>query len=251
MSTLSQFPKPEAGQYAGRRKLFLVPLFALPPGIPEDGAQLLERYWSEVRDHVGNLERSLGAVSHVFHETVFSEGDEGLKMVEALNPGASAFVQAMCRSTASLEATEDRDLVEENSDWQRCISIGLMSQKVISAALDEVAMAATARPMTRLPRRKLAARDPESRLLNTVCTLPPPDFGIHQGLGRYAHLGQPVIQQRPLPLHGGMNQEGEIITLECRAHGGGVAPHQLLVAHHPSFQIDEPVAIAVAIGGVT
>ena len=136
MTTLSQFPRPEAGQYAGRRKLFLVPLFALPPGIPEDGAQLLERYWSEVRDHVNNLERSLGAVSHVFHETVFSEGDEGLKMVEALNPGASAFVQAMCRSTASLEATEDRDLVEENSDWQRCISIGLMSQKVISAALD-------------------------------------------------------------------------------------------------------------------
>ena len=136
MTTLSQFPRPEAGQYAGRRKLFLVPLFGLPPGIPEDGAQLLERYWSEVRDHVGNLERSLGAVSHVFHETVFSEGDEGLKMVEALNPGASAFVQAMCRSTASLEATEDRGLVEENSDWQRCISVGLMSQKVISAALD-------------------------------------------------------------------------------------------------------------------
>ncbi len=136
MTTLSQFPRPEAGQYAGRRKLFLVPLFALPPGVPEDGAQLLERYWSEVRDHVTNLERSLGAVSHVFHETVFSEGDEGLKMVEALNPGASAFVQAMCRSTASLEATEDRDLVEENADWQRCISIGLMSQKVISAAMD-------------------------------------------------------------------------------------------------------------------
>ena len=136
MTTLSQFPKPEAAQYAGRRKLFLVPLFALPPGVPEDGAQLLERYWSEVRDHVNNLERSLGAVSHVFHETVFSEGDEGLKMVEALNPGASAFVQAMCRSTASLEATEDRSLVEENSDWQRCISIGLMSHKVISAALD-------------------------------------------------------------------------------------------------------------------
>ncbi len=40
MTTLGQFPRPEAGQYTGRRKLFLVPLFALPPGIPEDGAQL-------------------------------------------------------------------------------------------------------------------------------------------------------------------------------------------------------------------
>ena len=27
----------------------------------------------------------------------------------------------MCRSTATLEVTEDRALVEENSDWQRCL----------------------------------------------------------------------------------------------------------------------------------
>ena len=133
---LSQFPKPEAEQYKGRRKLFLVPMFAFPPDIPEDGQKLLERYWSEVRDHIENLERSLGSVSHVYHETVFSEGDDGLKLVEGLNPGACSFIQAMCRSTATLEATEDRALVEENSDWQRCLSIGLMSQKAMSTALE-------------------------------------------------------------------------------------------------------------------
>ena len=133
---LSQFPKPEAEQYRGRRKLFLVPTFAFPPDVPQEGQKLLERYWSEVRDHIENLERSLGSVSHVYHETVFSEGDEGLKLVEGLNPGACSFIQAMCRSTATLEVTEDRALVEENSDWQRCLSIGLRSQKVMSTALE-------------------------------------------------------------------------------------------------------------------
>ena len=136
MATLSQFPKPEAEQYRGQRKLFLVPTFAFPAGTPEEGQTLLERYWSEVRDHINNLERSLGAVTHVFHETVFSDGDEGMQMVEALNAKGYPFIQAMCRSTAALEVTEDRSLVEENSDWQRCISFRLVSEKVLTTALE-------------------------------------------------------------------------------------------------------------------
>ena len=133
---LSQFPKPEADQYQGQRKLFLVPLFTLSPATPEDGQQLLERYWSEVRDHIGNLERSLNAATHVYHEMVSSEGDEGMKVIELLNGKGYPFIRAMCQSTARLEATEDQSLVLENNDWQRCLSIGLMSEKVMSTALE-------------------------------------------------------------------------------------------------------------------
>lgn len=137
MSTpLSQFPKPEAEQYKGKRKLFLVPNFVFSPDAPEEGRRHLDRYWSEVRDHVHNLERSLGSVTHVFHETVFVPGDEGMKMLEAMNPQGCSFIQALCNSTARLEATEDQALVEEGADWQRCISIGLMSEKVLKTALD-------------------------------------------------------------------------------------------------------------------
>ena len=136
MTTLSQFPKPEADQYAGKRKLFLVPIFTLSPDTPDDGQQLLERYWSEVRDHVSNLERSLTAAAHVYHEMVSEEGDEGMRLIEFLNIKGYPFIQAMCQSAARLEATEDLALVHENSDWQRCLSIGLMSEKVMSTALE-------------------------------------------------------------------------------------------------------------------
>jgi hypothetical protein len=135
-SQLSEMPRPDAEQYKGKRKLFLVPTMAFSPDVPEEGRRLLETYWSEVRDHINNLERSLGAVSHVYHETVFSGGDEGMKLLEALNPAGCSFIQAMCSSTAQLEATEDKALVEESSDWQRCISIGLMSEKVMTLALE-------------------------------------------------------------------------------------------------------------------
>ena len=133
---LSQIPKPDAEQYKGSRKLFLVPLYYISPDAPEDGRQVHERYWSEVRDHIHNLERSLGSVTHVYHEAVFEQGEEGLKALEALNPTGRSFVQALCQSTARLEATDDRALLEESSDWQRCISIGLVSQKVMTTAVE-------------------------------------------------------------------------------------------------------------------
>lgn len=137
MSTpLSQFPKPEAGQYMGKRKIFLVPNFLFPPDVPEDAQKLLERYWSEVRDHVQNLERSLGTVNYVFHETLYTDGEDGMKLIEALNPQGSSFIQTLCQSSAKLEATEDTELVQENNDWQRCISIGLSSEKVMKLAYE-------------------------------------------------------------------------------------------------------------------
>ena len=133
---LGQFEKPEAEPYQRQRKLFLVPNFPIMPGVYEELDPLLDKYWSEVRDHLNNLERSLGPVSHVYHEMVFEEGDDGLSFVEQMNPKGHSFIQALCQSTAKMEMTEDRALVEESSDWQRCLSIGLASEKVSKLAVD-------------------------------------------------------------------------------------------------------------------
>ena len=72
----------------------------------------------------------------MYHEAVFSAGDDGMSLLELLNPMAYSFIQAMCRSSARLEAVEDKKLVQENTDWQRCISVGLVSEKVTNTALD-------------------------------------------------------------------------------------------------------------------
>jgi len=135
-STLGQFARPDAQQYRDKRKLFVVPVFLLPPDAPDEGRRILERYWSEVRDHVRRLERSLGSVARVYHEMVFLEGEEGLRLVEGMDAAGYSFVEALCRSTARLEAVEDRGLVEESADWQRCLAAGLVSRKVLETALE-------------------------------------------------------------------------------------------------------------------
>ena len=133
---ITQMPKPDAGQYSGKRKLFLVPSFMMPPTLPEEGQALLDGYWSEVRDHVGSLSRSLGKVSRVYHEMVYEGGDAGMEMLEQINPRGGSFIKSLCQAGAVLEGLEDRALLEESMDWQRCIGIGLMSEKVMQLAMD-------------------------------------------------------------------------------------------------------------------
>ena len=67
---------------------------------------------------------------------LFSDGEEGMSLLENLSPQGSSFIQTLCNSTASLVVTEDRALVEENTDWQRCLSIGLVSPTVTEAAME-------------------------------------------------------------------------------------------------------------------
>lgn len=133
---LSQIPRPQADRFRDRKKLFLVPIYVMPPDGPPDGLELVERYWSEVRDSIANLERSLGPASRVYHELIYAAGEDGLAQVDMMNPQGAAFIRAMCQSTAALHALEDAELVHEHTDWQRVLSLGPASQKVFAAALE-------------------------------------------------------------------------------------------------------------------
>ncbi len=133
---LSQIPRPRASTYEGKRNLFLVPNYIVAPGIPEEAQQLIEKYWSEARDSIGSLERSLGAVSKVYHEMICTGDEDGLQQIETLNPHASTLVHAMCQSTASLRALEELDLVAEHSDWQRILAMRPASRKILQASIE-------------------------------------------------------------------------------------------------------------------
>lgn len=132
---LSEIGKPEAEGYKKGRKLYLVPLFLTPPDPPPDLQDMMERYWSGASEHVARLEAGLGPVDRIYHEMVFLSGEEGVKLVQQLNPRGHSLVNARYQGGAQLESTEDQAMIEESSDWQRCLSIGLMSQKAYSTIL--------------------------------------------------------------------------------------------------------------------
>jgi len=126
---IGKIEKPPAENFAGRRKLFLVPLLFSGKEAPQDFVGKFERYWDEVREQIEKLEEKLGKVSRTYHETIFIGGKEGMKILEKLNPKSYEITKSKSEGGKCLQATENSDLAQESTDWERCLMVAF-SEKV-------------------------------------------------------------------------------------------------------------------------
>jgi hypothetical protein len=127
---LGKIEKPEAEQYKGKRKLYLVSLLFSGESSPPEYLEKFDRYWDQVSQQLSNLESSINNIKRIYHEAVSFGGDEGLKILEKLNPSSYQIIKQKCESGAVLEAVEDKELAAESMDWERFLLMGFMSQKV-------------------------------------------------------------------------------------------------------------------------
>jgi len=127
---LGKIEKPEAQEFVSKRKLYIVPLLFTGKNVPKAYVEKYQRYWQQASEHVANLEDKLGKVGHVYHESVFQAGREGLEAIQKLNADSGRVAKEKSRGGALIEAIEDKALAEESIDWERFILIGFISQKV-------------------------------------------------------------------------------------------------------------------------
>lgn len=129
--TLGDVGRPSAAEFAGQRKVLLVP-FVSAMGEEEDAElrSLVERYWSEAEAQVRNLERQLGSVTRLYHEGAVAGGEAELAMMERANPAAYPFVKGAVERGAELRATEDTEALLEAIDLQRCLLVVQASRAV-------------------------------------------------------------------------------------------------------------------------
>jgi len=133
---LGKIEKPEAEQFVGKRKLFLLPLLFSAQDAPAEYVEKFKRYWAQACQHVANLEAKIGKVNHVYHESIYEAGEAALKVLEKFSPPSYQLVRDKCQNGAIFEATEDRELAEESMDWERFILMGFLSQKVAKMVSD-------------------------------------------------------------------------------------------------------------------
>ena len=55
-----------------------------------------------------------------------------MKVMERLSPGSYQIAKNQCDNGAIFETIEERELFEEVMDWQRCLMLGFISDKVAS-----------------------------------------------------------------------------------------------------------------------
>jgi hypothetical protein len=127
---LGKINKPEAAIFKQGRKLLLVPLIYSYKDSPPEYTEKYDLYWKQAVGHIANLEAKIGTVSRVYHESISLGGDDGLKIMEGLNPKSCQIAKQKCRDGATLEVIEDKELAEETIDWERCLFIGFLSDKV-------------------------------------------------------------------------------------------------------------------------
>ena len=122
--------RPSTGSFRGKRKLFLVPRLYEPPASAEEGLAILQRYWDQMQSQVASLESGLGPIKHIYHEGLTEGGEQGVAYLEAMDQRCQTFVQDKSQSGATLEATEDEEILGETLDLQRCLMLPLTSNGV-------------------------------------------------------------------------------------------------------------------------
>jgi hypothetical protein len=142
---LGRIEKPEARQFAGKKKLYLVPLLYSWQDAPAEYTVLFDIYWQQVREHLGNLESKIGRIIRIFHESVDVGGEDGLKLLERLSPASCRIAREKSQSGAQLEATEDTEIVKETMDWERHLLMGFVSEKAAQMVSDFFAEASKKR----------------------------------------------------------------------------------------------------------
>jgi hypothetical protein len=134
---IGKIEKPAAEPFKPSRKLYLLPLIFSAEDAPDEYNEKFHLYWEQAKSHISNLEAKIGRVNRVYHEAVTLGGEEGLKLIEKLNPHSHQIVQDKCQNGAELEATEDKELVDETFDWERCLlTIDFISSKVASKVME-------------------------------------------------------------------------------------------------------------------
>jgi hypothetical protein len=127
---LGKIERLEVERFKQGKKLYLVPLVYSGEEAPDEYKGKCNRYWHQVTEQLTNLASKLGSVNRVYHESIFQSGEDGLKATERLNPSSYQIAKTQCANGAVFEAVEEKELFEEVMDWQRCLMLGFLSDKV-------------------------------------------------------------------------------------------------------------------------
>lgn len=162
---LGRIERLEAERFKRGRKIYLVPLVYFDDEAPDEYKEKCERYWRQAAEQLTNLADKIGKVKRVYCESVFQSGQDGMKAIERLNSNAYRIAKAHCENGAFFEAVEERALLEEMTDWQRCLMLGLASPKVASKVWEFYIEAAKKRNESIAKKISETLKDDEAGLL--------------------------------------------------------------------------------------
>ncbi len=162
---LGKIEKPEAESFKRGKKLYLIPLIYSSVETLDEYKEKCGRYWQQVAEQLSNLASKIGQVNRIYHESIFQSGEDGMKIIERLNPNSYQLAKTQYDNGATLEAVEARELFEEAMDWQRCLMLGFISDQVANKVAEFYAEATKRRNEFMATKINETLKDDEAGLL--------------------------------------------------------------------------------------
>jgi len=129
---IGRIEKPTAERFKQGKKIYLIPLMYTNKNAPPEFNKKVACYWQQVVEQLANLEAKIGKIKHIYHESIHQSSEDGMKFMEKINPDGYQISTDKCGDGAVLEAIEDKELLDEAVDWERCILLGFASEKAAS-----------------------------------------------------------------------------------------------------------------------
>jgi hypothetical protein len=200
---LGKIERLEVEHFKHGKKIYLVLIVYSDEEAPDEYKEKCSRYWQQVAEQLTNLASKIGRVNRVYHESIFQSGEDGMKAVERLNPSSYQIAKTQCDKGAIFETIEEKELFEEVMDWQRCLMLGFISDKVASKVSEFYVEAAKKRNEFMAKKISETLKDNESGLLfireehsvqfpsdiEVFSIFPPALDEIHRWLRDQARLG--------------------------------------------------------------
>jgi hypothetical protein len=207
---LGKIEKLEVEHFKQGKKLYLVPLIYSGDEAPDEYKEKCSRYWQQVAEQLNNLASKIGKVNRVYHETIFQSDEDGIKAMERLNPSSHKIAKSQFDNGAILETIEEKELFEEVMDWQRCLMLGFVSEKVASKISEFYVEAAKKRNELMAKKISETLKDDEAGLLfireghsvqfpidvEVFSVFPPVLDEIHRWLRDQARLGTEKAEEK-------------------------------------------------------
>ena len=122
MVEIGKIEKPEAEEYANKRKLYCVANIYTLEEAPDDFKRLVNKYWDEVVQQIDKLEAA-GKIKKIFCEIIYQQGEEAFNILSKINERISQIVKKKLEEGGTLFPLEKEEIIGPYTDWSNCLRI--------------------------------------------------------------------------------------------------------------------------------
>ena len=133
MVELGKIQKPEAGDFADRKKLYCVADIYSFKDAPDDYRELVDKYWDEVAQHLEKIEIA-GKIKKIFCEIITGEDKEDLDILAKVSEKLSQIVKKKVEEGGALFALESKEILGPYTDWGNCLRV-VFTEEVFTRVL--------------------------------------------------------------------------------------------------------------------